>query len=189
MRHAPVLPFAERHVAGIGITDWHRAADVTNSSTSSFSEPSGAARRRRDARALVGLPFDTPTCLVLRFTGMTPLLTMAIPPSQIVNAEPDGPLALSLCALAALHHARARMARSTQPILEDPDNENSPPRQFYARALYRLMHAPQTNGTGQYSDSDAVAAIHLVSYSLLGGGMTDWTVPLDFACEWVSTLR
>ncbi|KAI1797033.1 fungal-specific transcription factor domain-containing protein [Ganoderma leucocontextum] len=104
----------------------------------------------------------------------------------IVQSDPDGPVALSLCALAALHHGRAQMARSNQPILEDPDAENSLPRQFYNRALYHLMHSPQTNGTGQYSDADAVAAVQLVAYSLLGGGSTDWATPLDYACEWLA---
>ncbi|OSC98256.1 hypothetical protein PYCCODRAFT_1439438 [Trametes coccinea BRFM310] len=97
-----------------------------------------------------------------------------------------GPVALSLCALAALHHARAKMARSPEIPAEDPDSEHAPSRQFYDRALYRLLQAPQSNGTGQYSDSDAVAAIQLVSYSVLGGGTMDWTTPLDFACEWLA---
>ncbi|KAI1782511.1 fungal-specific transcription factor domain-containing protein [Ganoderma leucocontextum] len=48
------------------------------------------------------------------------------------------------------------------------------------------MHSPQTNGTGQYSDADAVAAVQLVAYSLLGGGSTDWATPLDYACEWLA---
>ncbi|RDX57055.1 hypothetical protein OH76DRAFT_1394812 [Lentinus brumalis] len=104
----------------------------------------------------------------------------------IVQAEPDGAVALSLCALAALHHARQRMAQSATPILEDPDSETAPPRQFYNRALYRLMHAPQTNGTGQFQDSDAVAAVQLIAYSMLGGGSTDWAAPLEYACEWLS---
>ena len=103
-----------------------------------------------------------------------------------MQAEPDGAVALSLCALAALHHARARMARSATPILEDPDSESAPPRQFYNRALYRLVHAPQTNGTGQFQDADAVAAVQLIAYSMLGGGSTDWAAPLDVACEWLS---
>ncbi|KAH9902741.1 fungal-specific transcription factor domain-containing protein [Cubamyces lactineus] len=104
----------------------------------------------------------------------------------LVQAEPNGAVAYSLCALAALHHARVRMARGADPIAEDPDNENAPSRQFYDRALYRLMHAPQTNGTGQYSDSDAIAAVQLVSYAVLGGGTMDWTSPLEFACEWLA---
>ncbi|KAI9061087.1 hypothetical protein FKP32DRAFT_1667804 [Trametes sanguinea] len=98
----------------------------------------------------------------------------------------NGPVALSLCALAALHHARTKMARSPEVPAEDPDSEHAPSRQFYDRALYRLLQAPQSNGTGQYSDSDAVAAIQLVSYSVLGGGTMDWTAPLDFACEWLA---
>ncbi|KAI0360201.1 hypothetical protein OH77DRAFT_1493597 [Trametes cingulata] len=104
----------------------------------------------------------------------------------IVQAEPNGVVALSLCALAALQHARSRMARGADPLMEDPDAESAPSRQFYDRALYRLVHAQQTNGTGQYSESDAVAAVMLVSYAVLGGGTMDWTTPLDFACEWLA---
>ncbi|KAI0749730.1 fungal-specific transcription factor domain-containing protein [Daedaleopsis nitida] len=103
----------------------------------------------------------------------------------IVQTEPDGAVAHSLCALAALHHARARMARSSQPITEDPDSDASVGRQFYNRASYRIMHGPQTNGTGQYADSDAVAAVQLIAYSLLAGGTTDWASPFEVACEWL----
>ena len=78
------------------------------------------------------------------------------------------------------------MARSTQPILDDPDAENSLPRQFYNRALYLLMHSPQTNGTGQYGDADALGALQLVAYSLLAGGTIDWVGPLDIAQEWLA---
>ncbi|KAH9856610.1 fungal-specific transcription factor domain-containing protein [Lenzites betulinus] len=104
----------------------------------------------------------------------------------IVQQEPSGVVALSLCALAALHHSRARMAQGADPIVEDPDNENSLPRQFYDRALYRLMHAPQNNGTGQFSETDAIAALQLIAYAVLGGGTMDWAAPLDYACEWLA---
>ena len=69
---------------------------------------------------------------------------------------------------------------------EDPDGDASVARQFYNRASYRIMHGPQTNGTGQYADSDAVAAVQLIAYSMLGGGSTDWAAPMDVACEWLS---
>ncbi len=77
------------------------------------------------------------------------------------------------------------MAQGADPIAEDPDHENALPRQFYDRALYMLVHAPQTNGTGQYSDSDAMAAVLLISYAVLGGGTMDWATPLEYACEWL----
>lgn len=77
------------------------------------------------------------------------------------------------------------MAQGADPIPEDPDSENALPRQFYDRALYGLVHAPQTNGTGQYSDSDAIAAVLLISYAVLGGGTMDWATPLEYACEWL----
>ncbi|CDO71850.1 hypothetical protein BN946_scf184939.g74, partial [Trametes cinnabarina] len=120
----------------------------------------------------------------LQFVFLGEALTNILYP--IVQADHNGPVALSLCALAALHHARAKMARSPDIPAEDPDSEQAPSRQFYDRALYRLVHAPQTNGTGQYADSDAVAAIQLVSYSTLGGGTMDWTRPLEVACEWLA---
>ncbi|KAI0822511.1 fungal-specific transcription factor domain-containing protein [Trametes gibbosa] len=104
----------------------------------------------------------------------------------IVQQEPNGVVALSLCALAALHHSRARMAQGADPIVEDPDNENSLPRQFYDRVLYRLMHAPQTNGTGQFAETDAIAAVQLIAYAVLGGGTMDWAAPLEYACEWLA---
>ncbi|KAI0649400.1 fungal-specific transcription factor domain-containing protein [Trametes meyenii] len=102
----------------------------------------------------------------------------------IVQAEPEGVVAYALCALAALHHARMRMAQGAS--MEDPDSETAPPRRFYDRALYRLIHAPQTNGTGQYADADAIAAIQLVYYAVLGGGTMDWSTPLEYACEWLA---
>lgn len=39
---------------------------------------------------------------------------------------------------------------------------------------------------GQYSHHDAVAAIYLVSFSILSGGSTNWTHMLEVACEWLS---
>ncbi|KAI0671466.1 fungal-specific transcription factor domain-containing protein [Trametes maxima] len=78
------------------------------------------------------------------------------------------------------------MRMSQGASLEDPDSETAPSRRFYDRALYRLMHAPQTNGTGQYADADAIAAIQLVYYAVLGGGAMDWSTPLDYACEWLA---
>ena len=101
-----------------------------------------------------------------------------------MQASPDGAVAQALCALAALHHARSRIARG-EPA-EDPDLETSLPRQFFDRALYILRHAPQTNGTGQYADADALAALQLVAYSLLSGGSIDWVGPLDIAQEWLA---
>ena len=67
------------------------------------------------------------------------------------------------------------MARSTQPILDDPDAENSLPRQFYNRVLCLLMRLPQTDGRCQYLDPDTVAAYQVIAHSLLGGGSTNWS--------------
>ncbi|KAH9945025.1 fungal-specific transcription factor domain-containing protein [Epithele typhae] len=100
----------------------------------------------------------------------------------IVRNEPEGAVAHSLCALAALHHARLRIARGD--AVEDPDKETSLPRKFHDRALALLRHAPETNGHGQYADTDAVAALQLVAYSLLGGGSMPWLALFDVAADW-----
>ncbi|KAI0635619.1 fungal-specific transcription factor domain-containing protein [Trametes polyzona] len=102
---------------------------------------------------------------------------------DIVQHDPSGAVANALCALAAGHLMRVQMAQSGE--LLDADAEGTLPRRFYDRALYRLVHAPQTNGTGQYRDADAIAAVQLVAYSVLGGGTMDWTVPFEYACEWL----
>lgn len=106
-------------------------------------------------------------------------------------AEPNGAVALSLCALASLHHARVRMAQGLSTAsstgnsaIDDPDAENSVPRHFYNSALYQLM---QTRSyTGQYMEQDAVAAVQLVMYTVFAGGTTDWAAPLDIACAWLA---
>ena len=101
-----------------------------------------------------------------------------------MQADPDGALAHSLCALAALHNARMRIARG-EPT-EDPDKETSRPRYFFDRALRLVQHAPQTNGRGQYADEDALAALQLIAYALLAGCSIDWVGPLDIAQEWLA---
>jgi len=66
----------------------------------------------------------------------------------------------------------------------DPNPEQSLAQYFYSEAWARLATSKQT--LGHYTESDAIAALHLVSYSLLSRGTTDWRNMLEVACEWLS---
>lgn len=98
-----------------------------------------------------------------------------------MTTEPQGPLEYAICALASLHLSRANVAQGfdTHP----PDSpERSIDRRFYNKAYVMLM---TTKATGQpYTETDAVAAVFLISYHNLAGGGTGWTALLEVAYEW-----
>ena len=53
-------------------------------------------------------------------------------------------------------------------------------KEFHDQAVFQLA-----NTRGHHTATDAIAAIHLVSYSLLSGGKSDWRPMLEIACEWL----
>jgi len=55
---------------------------------------------------------------------------------------------------------------------------------FYNEAWAHLANSKQT--LGHYTESDAIAALQLVSYSLMSRGTTDWRYMLEVACEWLN---
>lgn len=59
--------------------------------------------------------------------------------------------------------------------------ENSSAVRFYDSALQQVYRNKQT----LLSESDANAAIHMLSFSLMSGGMTDWRPMLDIASDWL----
>lgn len=65
----------------------------------------------------------------------------------------------------------------------DPNPEQSFAQYFYNEASIRIQNSRQMRG--HYTESDAIAAIHLISYSLLSGGNTDWRAMLEIACDWL----
>lgn len=93
--------------------------------------------------------------------------------------EPQGPIAHAVCALASLHFARTNGL--------DAVAQHNAAKPFYEHAYFQLASAMQLNG--QYSESDAVAAIHLVAYSLLSGGAAEWPPMLEIACEWLAQTQ
>lgn len=99
---------------------------------------------------------------------------------SLIVQEPQGAVTNAVCALASLHYARMRVAQG----LEAPNLEHTTAKYFFGEALFQLTSTQQIRG--QYSESDAIAALHLVSFSLFSGGTTDWQGVLDIALEWLA---
>jgi len=101
------------------------------------------------------------------------------PPKQNILEEPQGAVTNAVCALASLHHSRMQVAQ-----FSNPTPEQSLAQYFYNEAWACLVTSKQT--LGRYTESDAIAALHLVSYSLLSRGTTDWRPMLEVLCDWLS---
>ncbi|KAJ7476180.1 fungal-specific transcription factor domain-containing protein [Mycena latifolia] len=101
--------------------------------------------------------------------------------SMIVQ-EPRGAVTNAVCALASLHSTRMRTSHGLKA--PDPNPEHSTSKYFHDEAYFQLHNAKQVRGA--YTASDAIAALHLVWYSQLSGGTTDWQPVFAVACDWVA---
>ncbi|KAF7312576.1 Zn(2)-C6 fungal-type domain-containing protein [Mycena indigotica] len=101
--------------------------------------------------------------------------------SMIVN-EPRGAVTNAVCALASLHYTRMRVSHGLEA--PDPNPEHSTAKYFHDEAYFQLHNAKQVRGT--YGEADVVAALHLVWFSQLSGGATDWQPVFSVACDWLS---
>jgi len=61
--------------------------------------------------------------------------------------------------------------------------ENTTTTYLRQEALFKLESNKNTNGT--WSDNDAIAALHLVSFSQLSGGGIDWEIPFNILSQWL----
>ncbi|KAJ6624041.1 fungal-specific transcription factor domain-containing protein [Mycena sp. CBHHK59/15] len=104
--------------------------------------------------------------------------------SMIVQ-EPRGAVTNAVCALASLHYTRMRVAHGLEA--PDPNPEHSTAKYFHDEAYFQLANAKQMHGS--YSESDAIAALHLVWFSQLSGGTTDWQTVFAMACDWLAQQR
>lgn len=100
---------------------------------------------------------------------------------QMIVQEPQGAVTNAVCALANLHFKRMRVARGIEPPDANPDQSIA--KYFHDEAYFQLVSAKQVRG--HYNESDAIAALHLVSFSLLSGGATDWRPVLTVALDWL----
>ncbi|KAL0953251.1 hypothetical protein HGRIS_004503 [Hohenbuehelia grisea] len=101
---------------------------------------------------------------------------------SLIVLEPRGAVTNAVCALASLHYTQLRVAQGLEPL--DPNPEFSTARYFHDEALCQLINAKEVRG--HYVDADAIAALHLVSFSLFSGGATPWRRPLGIACDWLT---
>jgi hypothetical protein len=74
-----------------------------------------------------------------------------------------------------------RVARGIEAPEANP--EHSLAKYFHDQAYFQLVSAKQMRG--RYNESDAIAALHLVSFSLFSGGSTDWRPVLTVALDWL----
>ncbi|KAJ7017421.1 fungal-specific transcription factor domain-containing protein [Mycena alexandri] len=92
---------------------------------------------------------------------------------SMIVSEPRGAVTNAVCALASLHYTppETNPEHSTAKYFHDERISSCTARSRYARS---------------YNESDAIAALHLVWFSQLSGGATDWTPVFAVACDWVA---
>ncbi|KAL0579043.1 hypothetical protein V5O48_002936 [Marasmius crinis-equi] len=103
---------------------------------------------------------------------------------ELIVQEPRGALTNAVCALASLHYTRLRVAQGLEA--PDPNPEHSTAKYFYDEAYFQLVNAKQIRGS--YTETDVLAALHLVCFSQLSGGSTDWQPVLSIALDWIAQL-
>ncbi|KAF5337924.1 hypothetical protein D9758_013109 [Tetrapyrgos nigripes] len=101
---------------------------------------------------------------------------------SLIMQEPRGAVTNAVCALASLHFKRMRVAQGYEA--PDPNPEHSAAKYFYDEAFFQVANAKRIRGC--YNESDVIAALHLVCFSQLSGGATDWEPVLAMALEWLS---
>ncbi|KAL0565656.1 hypothetical protein V5O48_016365, partial [Marasmius crinis-equi] len=102
---------------------------------------------------------------------------------ELIVQDPRGALTNAVCALASLHYTRLRVAQGLEA--PDPNPEHSTAKYFYDEAYFQLVNVKQIHG-GNYTETDALAALHLVYFSQLSGGLTDWRPVLSIALDWIA---
>jgi len=101
---------------------------------------------------------------------------------QSIAQEPRGAVSNAVCALASLHFTRMRVAQGLEA--PDPHPEHSNATYFHNEAFFQLETAKQMRGS--YSESEAIAALHLISFTQLAGGTKDWQPAFSVISEWLA---
>ncbi|KAF9260103.1 hypothetical protein L218DRAFT_620173 [Marasmius fiardii PR-910] len=101
---------------------------------------------------------------------------------ELILKDPRGALTNAVCALANLHYTQLRVAQGLDA--PDPNSEHSTAKYFYDEAYFQIVNAKQLRGS--YTVGDAFTALHLICYSQLSGGSTDWITMLDVMFDWIA---
>ena len=99
--------------------------------------------------------------------------------------DPQGAVAYATCALASLHNQKSQYAQGSQHSDAHPGRTEA--ETYYDNAFWELANSRTVNN--KYSETDAIAALHLISYWLFLGGSGHWQVSLDIACEWLASTQ
>ncbi|KAF9451906.1 hypothetical protein P691DRAFT_756900 [Macrolepiota fuliginosa MF-IS2] len=99
---------------------------------------------------------------------------------QLIKQDPTGPVTKAARALGQLHQKKMRVS---QGIEADTKPEHSQAVYFHNEALMQLKD--NKNLQRRLSESDAVAALYLVLFSQLAGGIIDWDGPFAILCDWL----
>ena len=100
----------------------------------------------------------------------------------------DSPVVHAICALSALHASKTGLGVSPTTNPDDftlslnPALIASSSTEFFNWAYWKLEERKQQNGT--YTETDALAAIQLLTYCILGQG-NGWHPFLKMACDWL----
>lgn len=68
--------------------------------------------------------------------------------------------------------------------LQRTNIDNDEAMRYYNESVLRITNSQQT--LGQYTDADAIAALHLINFSVWSGGSTDWQVMLGVMRDWMA---
>jgi len=98
-----------------------------------------------------------------------------------VVGEPRGAVTLAICALADLHSKQMRVSQGLEAV--NSSMESTTTTYLRQEAFFKLENSKNTNGT--WTDNDAIAALHLVSFSQLSGGSIDWETPFNILSQWL----
>lgn len=89
-------------------------------------------------------------------------------------------MSLAVCALADLHMKQLRVSQGLD--LPSQSTDHSSTSYLRMEALQRLEI--NRNAQHGWSDTDALAALHLISLSQMSGGNSDWETPFSILCQW-----
>ena len=92
---------------------------------------------------------------------------------SLILRTPSGVVTNAISSLAALHDALSHDSQTSRSAIES----------FLQKVIDQAQQAQDESG-GFIPLEVAVAALHLVSYSLFNGGQFDWQAPLELASKW-----
>ncbi|KAI0067250.1 hypothetical protein BV25DRAFT_1987693 [Artomyces pyxidatus] len=144
-----------------------------------LSDPDGSIRREH-----VAYYFTHVRGLQFLFTCKVALTAV----HSAITTDPQGALVNAICAISNLQYSTLQRA-SPLEALRDQYPDGSIAQYFYNQAKFQL---DAVRRQPQYSENDALAAVHLISYTLAfdGGkirsGASEWMSLLEVACDWLT---